>query len=126
VLAGVLTLVLLGLFLTTTWLVIPWTVGGSSMTPALESGDRVLVDLWSYRNRAPRVGEIILMEGPRSLMMVKRVDALTGPAGGEVLVSGDNQAGSLDSRTFGAVRLEAVKGRVVFRYWPLSESGPIR
>lgn len=125
-LAGVLALVLVGLFLTTTWLLIPWTVGGCSMTPALESGDRVLVDLWSYRNRAPRVGEIILMEGPHGLMMVKRVDALSGPAGGEVLVSGDNQADSSDSRTFGAVRLEAVKGRVIFRYWPLSESGPIR
>ena len=118
--------VLLGLFLATTYLVIPWTVGGQSMAPTLDSGDRVLVDLWSYRNRAPEVGEIILLEGPGGLMMVKRVDALVGPGEDKILVSGDNRGISVDSRAFGAVHAEAVQGRVIFRYWPLSASGPIR
>ena len=119
-------MVLLGLVLVTTYLVIPWTVGGRSMAPTLEPGDRVLVDLWTYRSRSPRMGEIVLLEGPEGLMMVKRVEELVGLSGTKALVSGDNQATSRDSRDFGPVPVEAIRGRVIFRYWPLSESGPIR
>jgi signal peptidase I len=34
---------------------------------------------------------------------------------------GDNRPSSLDSRSFGPVRADQVIGRVVMRYWPLSE-----
>lgn len=50
------------------------------------------------------------------------IDALyygpvTVPAG-TVLVLGDRRAGSVDSRAYGPVRLDAVTGRVVARLWP--------
>jgi len=39
----------------------------------------------------------------------------------EVYVFGDNTHSSLDSRYWGGVELEDVKGRAFFRYWPISE-----
>ncbi len=37
---------------------------------------------------------------------------------GTVFLLGDNRAESIDSRTYGAVDLDAVVGRVVWRVWP--------
>ena len=37
---------------------------------------------------------------------------------GSVFVLGDSRDGSIDSRIFGAVRADAVTGRVVLRLWP--------
>jgi signal peptidase I len=37
---------------------------------------------------------------------------------GAVFVLGDKRLGSVDSRTFGAVPIDAVIGRVVLRIWP--------
>ena len=34
---------------------------------------------------------------------------------------GDNRSSSLDSRSFGPVRADAIIGRVVMRYWPLDQ-----
>ncbi|MFV0558964.1 MAG: signal peptidase I [Enterococcus sp.] len=44
----------------------------------------------------------------------------TVPAG-EYLVLGDNRLISKDSRYFGFVKENAIKGEVVLRYWPLAE-----
>lgn len=38
-----------------------------------------------------------------------------------VFMMGDNAAGSRDSRSWGAVPLENVKGKAILRYWPLRE-----
>ena len=38
----------------TSWIATPWSIAGPSMEPTLRPGDRVLVDLWSYRHRRPR------------------------------------------------------------------------
>ncbi len=38
--------------------------------------------------------------------------------GGELWVMGDNRASSLDSRSFGTIRLDTVVGRAVARIWP--------
>jgi signal peptidase I len=109
----------------------PWTVAGPSMEPTLRDGDRVIVDLRTYRRRLPRVGEIVLLEGPSGAPMVKRVAervAGTGGAGGEEIrfrVLGDNPGSSDDSRSFGPVPAQRLRGRIVFRYWPPSGFGPI-
>lgn len=45
---------------------------------------------------------------------------------GEVFVLGDNRGFSNDSRSFGFVPFSDIVGRAWFRYWPLSEIGPVR
>jgi nickel-type superoxide dismutase maturation protease len=105
-------------------LAVPWTVLGPSMMPTLRSGDRVIVDRWTYRLRSPRPGEVALVEGPDGRPVVKRVDrGPLAPATG-VWLLGDNAGSSLDSRSFGPVPRERVLGRVVVRLWPPGRVGP--
>jgi signal peptidase I len=109
------------------------------MEPALLAGDRVIVSLWTYRNRDPAPGDVALLFGPGDRPMVKRVVARVrgrapgdSPLGAEwgngpaYAVAGDNPAASIDSRQFGPVPRHRFRGRVVWRYWPLSRAGPIR
>jgi signal peptidase I len=124
-LAAVLTVLIVLIALCTRFIATPWTVSGDSMAPTLRSGDRVLVDLWSYRSRTPATGEPVLLQGPGGVLMVKRV-ATADPPPGFLHVLGDNPGMSVDSRQFGPIPREAVRGRILFRYWPLSEAGPIR
>ena len=44
---------------------------------------------------------------------------------GTYFVLGDNRLHSSDSREFGAIPLEAVRGRAVWRYWPTTRFGSI-
>ena len=119
---------MIGFLTATETLVTPWAVAGRSMEPALFDGDRVLVDRWTYRRRAARAGEVVLLTGPGGRPLVKRVsaDAPAAPAADELWVVGDNPAASVDSRQFGAVSRGRLRGRVVFRYWPPSRVGPVR
>jgi len=127
-LALVLGFLLVVVFLATEFLCRPWVVHGQSMEPTLGAGDRVIVDLWSHRQRAPRRGEIVLVEGtrPESPTMVKRV-ALPPPGsrgdGRTLWVLGDNPEASADSRQIGAIPLERVVGRVALIYWPPVRAG---
>ena len=138
--ATILALSTLGILAITRWVAIPWVVVGPSMAPSLRHGDRVLIDVWTYRRRGPRPGEIALLDGPANLPLVKRV--LRGPLPskervGDLVdptrpreplfwVEGDNRAVSADSRRFGPVPQHRFRGRIFFRYWPPSEAGPIR
>ncbi len=135
VLAGV----LLAVLAVTRWVAVPWVVIGPSMEPTLRHGDRVIVDLWTYRRRAPLPGEIAVFMGPDGLPIVKRVvsgplpatDPRTGPLLDPVRpdeprfwVEGD-ASNSADSRLFGPVPQGRFLGRVLGRYWPLSRAGRI-
>lgn len=117
----------------------PWLVAGPSMEPTLHDGDRVLVDLWTYGRRAPREGEVALLDAPWGEPIVKRVARTHGRgASNEIAdsfptdttvdfyVLGDNPSESADSRSFGTVSREQFRGRVLWRYWPLSRAGWIR
>jgi signal peptidase I len=44
---------------------------------------------------------------------------------GHVFLMGDNRGNSSDSRVFGPVPLENLKGGAFFRFWPISKIGPI-
>jgi len=88
-------------------------VVGDSMRPALEPGDRLLV----LRTANVRTGDMVAIVDPRepARLVVKRV-ATCSPS--ELTVIGDNPIASTDSRTFGPVRRDALRGRVVYRYFP--------
>jgi signal peptidase I len=109
-------------------LVTPWAVAGNSMGPVLRPGDLVLVDRWTYRQREPRVAEVVLLVGPGGVPLIKRVAAHPEERAGHerVWVEGDNAGESADSRSFGPLPRSAVRGRVVWRYWPLSRAGQVR
>ena len=95
-------------------------VAGTSMLPALQPGDRVLV----ARTRRLRTGQIAAVRDPRnpSRVVVKRV---AGPAPGGWRVLGDNPDRSTDSRVFGVVGRDLVVGRVVYRYHPPEHAGSL-
>jgi len=128
--AAVMGLLLIWLLLALANLVVPWVVIGASMEPTLEQGDRVLVDLWSYRQRSPRGGEVALLASPAGLPIVKRVAAEGTGAdrgdGSDLWVLGDNPRASGDSREFGRVPEQRFRGRLCWCYWPPSRFGPVR
>ncbi len=45
---------------------------------------------------------------------------------GTIFVMGDNRTNSEDSREFGPVKLELVRGKAVFRVWPLKSAGLLK
>jgi hypothetical protein len=94
---------------------IRYEIAEDSMLPALRSGDWVL---GSRRPRRLRVGDVVAVELRPGFEVVKRV-AEPPPGTDGVWLLGDNQeAGSVDSRTFGAVDPDRVRARFVLRYHP--------
>ncbi len=97
-------------------LVTPWVVArvaGPSMTPAVRSGDRLLVRRVDPAG-AVADGDVVLARFPArpELLVVKRVRR---PVPGGHWVEGDNPFVTDDSRVFGPA---VVVGRVVGRLWP--------
>lgn len=91
------------------------------MLPTLSPGDRLLV----RRSRHVHEGDIIAFADPQDprRALVKRVSSI---AGATIVVLGDNQGASRDSRTFGSVEMSQVIGRVWYRYFPPEARGRIR
>jgi signal peptidase I len=134
-------------------------VRGSSMTPGIQDGDRILVEPWSYVMGGAERGDVVVMRYPLdpSVDYIKRVIGLPGDqvmlAGGFVWVNGellaepyvssvdkncylqevvredcyfvlgDNRPRSSDSREFGQVPLDHLRGRVDVRLWPPTRVG---
>ncbi|GAB3804044.1 S26 family signal peptidase [Micromonospora zhanjiangensis] len=98
-------------------------VNGDSMTPTYRDGDQLLVLRRGFRRRL-RVGAVVVCLPPPGVtitagdaeaatqLMVKRVAAL--PAG-QVHVLGDAPRHSFDSRAFGPLAPELVRGVVIRR-----------
>jgi nickel-type superoxide dismutase maturation protease len=99
-------------------------VRGRSMAPSLLPGDRLLVESHTYRDRPPRLGEVVLAADPRQpeRELIKRV-ATIDEAAASAELRGDDPAASTDSREFGAVPLSAIRWRAVYRYWPPGRAG---
>ncbi|MFG3555299.1 S26 family signal peptidase [Micromonospora sp. NPDC047557] len=107
-------------------------VNGDSMTPTYRQGDQLLVLRRGFRRRL-RVGAVVVCLPPPGIritagdadaatqLMVKRVAAL--PAG-QVYVLGDAPRHSLDSRAFGALPSELVRGVVIRRLRAALASSP--
>jgi signal peptidase I len=112
------------------------------MAPTIEPGDWLLVDPTTAR--WPRRGSIVIFQEPDSeLLAIKRVAARPGDRvqldDGHLILGADEAwllsdapdanvlaAGSgqpIDSRRYGPVPVEALVGRVWFRYGPLDRIG---
>jgi signal peptidase I len=112
------------------------------MAPTIEPGDWLLVDPTTAR--WPRRGSIVIFREPDSeLLAIKRVAARSGDrvqlddghlilaadeawllsdaADADLLAAGSGQP--IDSRRYGPVPVDALVGRVWFRYGPLERMG---
>jgi signal peptidase I len=122
----------------------PWrvTVAEGSMRPTIEPGDWLLVD--PTTRRWPRRGSIVVFREPGTdVLAIKRVAARPGdwvPFGDGWLQMGDDEAwllgdaadedlaaegfgAAVDSRRYGPVTLDALRGRAWFRYGPVRRVG---
>lgn len=65
-------------FLIRNFLIQPFLVSGSSMTPNFSNGDYLLIDELTYRFRAPERGEVVVFRSPSdsSTYFIKRVIGL--------------------------------------------------
>ena len=110
-------------------------VAEESMAPALAPGDWLLLD--PTTRTWPRRGSVVVFREPGSgILVIKRVaagprDRVRIPAGilhlapDEAWLLGDNAAVAIDSRRYGPVTLDALVGRVWFRYAPTARIGPM-
>lgn len=103
------------------WRPVRVEVRGASMAPTLQPGDWAL----AVAPKRVRAGDVVVLEHPErpGFEMVKRVIAVPGERGlgrDEYWLEGDhpNPERSTDSRSFGAVRRDAIKARVLLVYWP--------
>jgi signal peptidase I len=137
-------------------------VRGSSMSPGIHDGDRILVNHLSYLFEDVQRGDIVVLQYPLdpSLDYIKRVIGVPGDeiridargvsvngmrleepyvamqdahaelvsrvAPEHFFVMGDNRPHSSDSREFGQVPRENLRGKVDLRIWPPSRAGTLR
>ncbi len=125
----------------------PFLVSGDSMLPSFHNNDYLIVDEISYRFRPPARGEVVVFRSPvePSKYLIKRITGLPGEtvhfsfpqettpitglateltlANEEYFVQGDNNAASFDSRYWGALPRENIKGRALIQLWPPSKIG---
>lgn len=95
-------------------------VAGHSMLPTFAEGDVLWSNRLVYRFRAPRKGEIVVVDHPsKPLRMIKRVAAVPGElvegvrlGPGEFFVVGDNPEHTTGSESFGPVPRAAIVGLV--------------
>ena len=108
---------------------------GESMMPTFDSfGNIVIIDKFSYKlkNMQLKKGDIVCLINPINpkMFMCKRIkyfenDLIFKETESEekiklnyIWVEGDNSENSLDSRKFGPVHKELIKGRVLMQIWP--------
>lgn len=93
------------------------------MEPSLRDGDWLLVDPLAFADRAPRVGELVVVTDPRAAerLLVKRVRALGSV--GTLTIGGDHRAHADEAI---AIAPSELVGQPWFRYAPVRRLGQIR
>lgn len=82
-------------FIVRSFLVQPFLVSGSSMSPTFSNGDYVLVDELTYHLRPPERGEVVVFHDPQdySTYFIKRIIGLPG----DKVAIGDNKIVVVDA-----------------------------
>ncbi len=106
-----------------------YAVSGESMLPAFKPGERLIAESWTYRLRAPRPGDVVVVRqlggdgrkdlkrivaGPGATASILGIATPLGPD--EWYVLGDNLDASTDSRRLGPVMRRDILARVWFKY----------
>jgi signal peptidase I len=86
-------------------------VRGDSLTPNFEHGDFVLVSKIPFLFRSPSPGDVIVFHQPGYGELIKFIQSVNPD--GELFVIGTRPESS-DSRVFGAIRKEAIVGKVIW------------
>ena len=89
-----------------------YSVTGHSMEPVVFPGQFVLIERLSYRVRDPRYGELIVAHDPISGRLILK-QCVGIDENNLVYVQGTNRSISIDSRYFGGLPLDHVRGRVL-------------
>ncbi len=89
---------------------------GNSMLPLLKPGEEILINPKAYQHKHPQPGDLIIAQHPlqSNLRLVKRVIEVL--ADGSCFIIGDNPSESTDSRSFGHVSPQYLRGQVVSRF----------
>ncbi len=100
------------------WPLARFAVAERSMEPSLRPGDWLLVWRGFRVGNPPRVraGQIVIARHPgrADMLVIKR--AVRRHADGWWLASDNQDAGAVDSRSFGPVPQAAIEGRLLLRY----------
>lgn len=112
---------------------------GPSMEPTIRGSDVVLAEHVSILSGIVPKGSVVIVRSPSkpTSFICKRLvagpgdrvpvpGALTFVPKGHAWLEGDNANNSMDSRVFGPVPFGLVRGRVVFKVWPLPDAGFVR
>ena len=88
-------------------------ISGDSMSPRLLPGNEVLIDPRAFNRNPPLEGDIVVAAHPKQagLLIIKRVEFVEND--GRCYLKGDNRRESSDSRQFGLVNAEALRGKVI-------------
>ena len=91
-------------------------VTGQSMRPLLEAGEEILVNPHAYRDSYPQINDIVVAIHPEksNLEIVKRIVEIR--QNNTYFLQGDNLPYSTDSRNFGTVAFNLIRGKVTSRF----------
>lgn len=108
-------------------------------------GDVLLTEYVSPRFHWIRSGDVVVAVKPTDprVSVLKRVRGMAGEKiwvhprserypilytvpNGYVWLEGDNASQSTDSREYGPVPLSLIRGRVILRFWPLTQAGFVK
>jgi nickel-type superoxide dismutase maturation protease len=84
-------------------------VTGNSLSPEYQEGDFVVATTVPFLFRSPRQGEVVILRHPAYGTLIKRLVRISA----DEFEVGSDQPGGVDSRSFGALPIRMLTGRVI-------------
>lgn len=86
-------------------------ISGHSMSPTFSEGENVLVSSLPLLFAKPRKGDVVVFE-KYNRFYIKRIGKIKEE---KYFLVGDNKKDSEDSRRFGSVAREQIKGKIIYK-----------